>query len=136
MKIKQTLHKIQLSINHDNVVELNYPSEIELNLEQAQCIDKIIFDNTYGEDIYLIINMENSFGTLSSEAQAFFAQEAPTIPQVRASAIILNNLSVRILVKVYIRVFKPTYLTKVFSNSSDAYHWIKTQKNKRQHLSN
>ena len=127
MKLKQTVHNIQLSISNTNIVELDYPTEIDVSLEQAQDIDKIIFDITEGEDIYLIVNMENSFGSLSSETQSFFAQDAPTVSQIKASAIILNNLPVRLLVKFYLNVFKPLYKTKVFSNADKAHQWIKKQ---------
>ncbi len=124
VKFEEIFFNIRLTIFNSNVVELCYPPEIELTLEQAEIIDQAIYSTTAGENIYLLINFENSFGNLPSEVQNYFAKEAPTIPQVKASAIVLNNLPVRILAKFYLRVFKPSYTSKIFSTYEEAWKWL------------
>ena len=119
-----TISDVKICIYPGNLVELHYPEEFELDIEAAKEIDRTVRCAVHEEEFSLLINFQNAYGNMSSDVQRYFAKEAPSIPQIRKSAIVLNNLPVRILVKFYLRAFKPLYTTQVFSDYTAARAWL------------
>ena len=115
---------VKITISGKNLVHMTYPRDINFGLKQAKRVDKIILSQVGSENYTLIVDLTDSFASRTNEAQIFFAQDAPSIPQISASAIIVNNLPIRILVKFYLNFFKPRYLTKIFSNVETAKKWL------------
>jgi hypothetical protein len=115
---------VRLHIDQQNLVHLKFPPDIDLNVAEAKQIDSVILEVIGSDYFSLIVDFQDSFGSLSREAQQFFAKEAPSISQIQASAIIVNNLPIRILVKFYLNFFKPVYITQIFGDIQTAKKWI------------
>jgi len=118
------VHQILIRFWPGRIVELLYPDEFDLNLTEAKEIDDIIQNETNLSPFKLLINFENSYGSMSHEVQDFFAHKAPTVPYIEKSAIVLNNLGVRLLVKFYLRFFKPSYPSQIFGSKEAALNWL------------
>ncbi|MFT5822708.1 MAG: hypothetical protein ACI8ZM_003965 [Crocinitomix sp.] len=119
---------VKMTISDENLIHIKYPSDIDFGLKQAKALDKIIQKQVGLEDYDLIVDLTDSFGNMTKEAQKFFAQDAQSIPQIRASALIVNNLPIRILVKFYLNFFKPPYSTKIFPSLEPAKTWLNSIK--------
>ncbi len=133
---------VRLHIDQQNLVHLKFPPDIDLNVTEAKHIDSVILKEIGSDSFSLIVDLKDSFGSMSREAQHFFAKGAPSIPQIKASAIIVNNLPVRILVKFYMSFFKPIYFTQIFadirrySNSEKVANQSQIQRINPSHLIN
>tara|TARA_B110000046_G_scaffold174675_1_gene198631 strand:+ start:1034 stop:1447 length:414 start_codon:yes stop_codon:yes gene_type:complete len=114
----------RLHIDQQNLVHLKFPPDINLNVTEAKHIDSVILKEIGSDSFSLIVDLKDSFGSMSREVQHFFAKEAPSIPQIKASAIIVNNLPVRILVKFYMSFFKPIYFRQIFADIQTAKKWL------------
>lgn len=123
-RFERTISNILIRISDENLVELHYPKEIEIDLDIARQIDAVISEVINGEDFNLLINFENSYGSMPQDVQHFFANEAPSIPQIRYSVIVLNSLAIRMLVKFYLRVSRPLYPTKIFPTYESGKKWL------------
>lgn len=132
LKYNAVHHGVLIKITEDNLIHLKYPADLDLGLKQAKSIDLLILDQVGLENFTLMVDFTDSFGVLTKEAQKFFANDAPSIPQITASAIIVNNLPVRILVNFYLKFFKPKYLTKIFSSVEPAKYWLSNIKFKNE----
>ncbi|WP_070138280.1 DUF7793 family protein [Crocinitomix algicola] len=126
---------LKVKIINKNFVELYYPEEVDVNMETVLKLDQIIFEKTEGNKFYLFCSFENSYGSMVSDAQKFLAREARTVKQIKANAIVINNLPIRLLVKFYIRFYRPIYATKIFSNAKSARMWL-TEKYAHEHYNN
>lgn len=115
---------IMITVTDENLVHLKYPVDIDLGLKQAKAVDRIILQQIGSKNYTLIVDLTDSYGIMTREAQHFFAQDAPSIPQITASAIIVNNLPIRILVKFYLSFFKPQYPTQIFPSLVPAKKWL------------
>ncbi len=130
-------HGVILNISEDNLVHILFPQDLDFGLKQAKSIESIILKKIGSEKFTIISDFTDSFGSMTSEAQRFFASEAKSISQIKASAIIVNNLPIRILVKFYLNFFKPNYPTKIFANVALAKEWFMEIENQNvQHASN
>ncbi len=130
-------HGVILDISDENLVHLIFPQDLDFGLKQAKSIERIILEQIESEKFTIISDFTDSFGSMTSEAQRFFANEAESINQITASAIIVNNLPIRILVKFYLNFFKPIYPTKIFANVVLAKEWFMEVENQNiQHASN
>ncbi|NOQ72588.1 MAG: hypothetical protein GQ574_11330 [Crocinitomix sp.] len=121
---------VKITISDENLIHLMYPPDIDFGLKQAKRVDKVIIEQLGSENYSLIVDLTDSFGSMTKEAQKFFAQDAPSIPQITASAIIVNNLPIRILAKFYLNFFKPRYPTKIFPSLEPAKIWLNSIEDK------
>lgn len=118
------IDQISLQFYANNRVEIHYPKEFEITIETARKMDQIIVDHVQLNDFTLLVNFENSFGSMPREVQRYFAREAPSSGQLKKSAIVLNSLGIQILVKFYMNFFKPAYPTQIFSSVDSAREWL------------
>jgi hypothetical protein len=106
------------------LVQVKYPADIDLGLKQAKGVDRVIVEQLESNNYTLLVDLTDSYGVMTKEAQQFFAKDAPSTPQITASAIIVNNLPIRILVKFYLNFYKPHYPTQIFPTASPAKEWL------------
>lgn len=117
------LDEISVRFYPQKRIEIHYPKEFEITMETARQMDKHILKHVGTESFRLLINFENSFGNMPQDVQRYFAKEAMSIPQIEKSAIVLNSLGIRILVKFYMNFFKPKYPTQIFGSLTEARVW-------------
>jgi hypothetical protein len=87
-------------------------------------VDKLVADIVQGQKFVLLLNFKDRFGTMSQEAQIYFAEKVSTADQIIANAIIINNLPMRMLVNFYLRFKRPIYPSKSFSTLEEAKTWL------------
>jgi len=81
-------------------------------------------------NIYSIVNTKSRFLNITKEAQKYLASEAPIVPRVKGSKVVINNLPTRLLVRFFIRFFSPKFPTKTFRNEHEALLWLRHLKEK------
>lgn len=112
----------------DRVLAANYRDSYVVRLEDAKKVTEA-YETFYPEgNIYIFVNLNKKFLNTSLPALKYFASEAEIIPRVKGNAIVLSNLPTRILVRFFMRNFKPKYPTKIFSDRETALDWIKSLK--------
>ncbi len=114
-----TLYEIEKGITYTkfkNEVKVDKSNMHEMNFARQQ-LNK-------GRPFYSIVNIAGIYGSVSKEAQVYWAHECECTDLIKFEAIIVTSLPVRIIVKNFIRQFKPKYEIKVFKNEKLALEAI------------
>lgn len=111
-----------------NLIYMVYTDKIRIEKEHIVEFNDLIDDwIPDGQQAFFLINITGKYNDFSREAQDYLAKDAPILAKgkVKATAIILNNLAGRILVKFFISIFKPKYPTQFFGSESKGYEWLR-----------
>ncbi|WP_070138620.1 DUF7793 family protein [Crocinitomix algicola] len=111
-----------------NLVYMVYTDEIKIEREHVVAFNDLV-DEWYkdGESAYFLINITGKYNDFTRQAQDYLAKEAPILEKgkVKATAVVINNLAGRILIKFFISIFKPKYPTQFFETEEKAYEWLR-----------
>ena len=110
----------------EDVFKIVYTDEFIIEREHAVEMGEILKKMTEGKPVYYVTDMLGRYNAFTPEAQKYLAQEAEVIKEdkVKGSAIIVNNLPNRLIAKFFLRLYKPNYPCKVFSDYDKAMEWI------------
>ena len=117
-----------------DVIYIKYGMDCYVEIEDVKELDIKIRSYLNGKEIYAISDFSNQFVSFSKEAQQFMAKEASFIKQLLGSAIVINNLPTRLLVRFFMNFHKPNYSFEIFANLDDAKDWIVELKQKDQKI--
>ena len=80
----------------------------------------------YKESSFLLLATHDHNFHFSSEAWSFMTDKNTDFTFVKAHAIVITQLHLRILASIFSKLKKSTYQTKIFSNKEKALEWLKT----------
>jgi hypothetical protein len=72
------------------------------------------------------MDTKRRYNIFSTEAQKFLSKETSVVQKslLGGFAMIIDSLPYRIMVKFYMRFYKPNYKLQVFSNEIEAVKWL------------
>lgn len=109
-------------------IRIIYNKHEMINLEDVKEVEKAYIELSEGEPIYSIMLTAGRSLKFSDEAQKFLANEAEITDRMHGSAIVLDNLAIRLLTNFFIKVFKPKFPTKMFKSETAALAWLEMLK--------
>lgn len=118
----------------DRILVSIYRDRYVVKLKDAKEVTAA-FEKFYPEGpVYTLVNLNKKFLNSSIPALQYFASQAAIIPRIKGNAVILSNLPTRIMVRFFIKSFKPKYPTKIFANKESALEWLHSLKAQNEKL--
>ena len=111
----------------DFIMRVTFTVENEITIDHLKEI-KAIREQLFGDNFYCsIIDVTKDFMLISEEAKEYVTQH-PVINKFRvAEAMLVKNLGQKLGVDIYIRLSKPTRITKAFLKEDKAKKWLKEE---------
>jgi hypothetical protein len=110
---------VESVINEGAYIDVSYLLEGKTRIEQ----------NLKGKKAY-ILNDSVGYFRISKEARQLSASKEYS-GFIAATALIINNTALRLVLDLYFSIDKPTTLTKAFTKKEDALKWLLEQMEKR-----
>ena len=109
------------------IMRVTFNVEKDISVEHIKEI-KAIREQLFGDNYYCsIIDVTKDFMGISEEAKKYVTQH-PEVNRFRvAEAMLVKNLGQKLGVDVYIRLSKPTRVTKAFLKEEKAKKWLKAE---------
>lgn len=115
----------------DGIILIKYRNDYEIELDDVKVVEKVLIDISNGEDFYCIVDTSGRFNNYTNEAQKFLSKEASIVKEgkMKCSAVLIDNLPQRMVVRFFINFFKPKFKMKVFGDISSAREWLQKEMN-------
>lgn len=119
----------EIELLDDGIILLNYKSSYPVELKDVKEVESALVSFSEGGDIYCLMDTSNRFSNFSNEAQNYLSKEASIVKEgkLKCSAVVIDNVANRLLIKFFSRVFKPKFKMKVFSNQKSALEWLRSE---------
>ena len=111
----------------DFIMRVTFTVENDITIDHLKEI-KAIREQLFGNNYYCsIIDVTKDFMGISEEAKEYVTKH-PVINKFRvAEAMLVKNLGQKLGVDIYIRLSKPTRVTKAFLKEEKAKKWLKAE---------
>lgn len=120
------LEKGFIELLEGNIVLLKFKEDVAFELRDAIEANKTIYSMVKGKSFLSLVDAR-VYGSISGDAREFFGKDALTKEIKIAEAIVIDNLSSRLLAKFYIRSSRSANPVKIFSDINTAELWLKLQ---------
>ena len=118
------LRSTTLIIHPSNYVELIFKKNAELTLEDAIEINQLAYKEVEGKPFVIAVVSEQNYGDISSDALKHFTTDKKIVDIRVAQALVVKNLSHRLIASLYITLQKNKSPIKVFKNIEAAKEWL------------
>lgn len=108
----------------DKIIEIDYLSESEFELEDAIKANNAYFKLSKGKPYVSLIDVRGKFGNISHEARQHYATDEKTKHIRLAEAIVIDQLAHRIVARFYLKTNKPNNPVKIFKQRGEAVKWL------------
>lgn len=97
-------------------------------MKDVKEVEKVFIELSEKGNIYCLMNTSGSYNNFTNEAQQFLPKEASIVKQnkIKGSAVVIDNLPYRLLIRFFTKFFKPKFPMKVFSNQEDGLEWLES----------
>jgi hypothetical protein len=118
--------KAEIKIGDDGIIRLEVKADAEIETEDAQKIIQafhrlmIISD----KDKFLLLSDARLLHSASAGSRKLFSSDVIT-RHIRANAIIVDSLPVRLIANFFISFHKPKSPTQIFNTEQEAIQWLK-----------
>jgi hypothetical protein len=109
-----------------NMVEIKFNVGFEGELEDAKQIVHRLSKYCINKKPILLLAVYAEDNIFSKEARQFVASKAVN-EYVKAEALVLNSMALRIMGNFYLKVNKPARQSKLFNNRAAAIEWLSTR---------
>jgi hypothetical protein len=123
---KITTSVAEIYFSEDGILRVKYFPEAEVELKEAIEIEKHVLDLANGIPRLIIIDTINSYVNYSPEAREYMARSEKLSKIRKAFAILVNNLSTKLIANFYLRFNRPPNPGKVFNSEDKAIAWLKS----------
>lgn len=109
-----------------NIIYLKFKEAVDLDEDEMKSITD--FTLTYSEKGYIhyITDVRVQMHNMSLEARSHLANHQRAKELGIKSAILAENLGIRLIVNFYISVMKPSIPTKLFKDENTALKWLQS----------
>lgn len=107
-----------------NLVRVTYNHEYSIELEDIKELESVYLKLFPDGVIYSIVDTKGRFFNTSTEALKYLANDSKINPRLGGSAVIIDNLPTRLIVRFFISTLKPKYPTKICKNEGEAMVWM------------
>lgn len=118
-----------LNLGNDGIIRVIIKRKTEVNAAVLKKLYKVFNEIENGEPYAFIYYTEDSSVTMTEEGRTFAKEEENSFPKI-CEAVVVTNLSHKLLANFYLRFNKPNYPFKVFSKMEDAEKWCLFQMKK------
>ncbi len=108
----------------DKIIEIDYLSENEFELEDAIKANNAYFELSNGQPFVSLIDVRGKFGNISHEARQHYVTNEKTKNIRLAEAIVIDQLGHRIVANFYLKINKPNNPVKIFKQRDEAIKWL------------
>ena len=120
--IRRDIYQLE-KIAEDRLV-ITFRDKVQIEIEGAKLLDADCIALSGNKRFKLIIESRNINSNITGGALNYLAKKAPSRKLVIGSVLLVNNLPIRLLAKVYIRYHKPPYPSKIFKEREVAIRWL------------
>ena len=114
------LQTVWLGFDKDKILRMKILEGTRIDLTLAKIINENIRRHAAGGKIAVMIDARANY-SWDKDAQKYMAENS----ECRlATAVITNNPITRILSNTYVKIFKPSYPVKLFSEEKEAVEWL------------
>jgi tetraacyldisaccharide-1-P 4'-kinase len=117
--------KADIIIGDDGIIRLVAKADAEIEAEDAQTIVTEFMKLTAqdGRDKYLLLSDARQLLTISTESQEIF-NSIDFGMRIKANAIVVETLPVRLIANFFISFHKPCFPAKIFNDEQTALEWL------------
>lgn len=110
----------------DGIIHLRYTPDYEIDFVDVQELEKVFVELAEGKPMYCLLNTSGQYNNFTQEAQKYLSKEAPIVKsgQMKANAVVIDNLPYRLLAKFFLKFFQPDFDMKIFSKEEEARNWL------------
>lgn len=113
-----------IQLRHDGIVEfIQKPVAIDL-AEVKEC--HAAMDSLQVQQPFLLLVIVPSGASATKQAREYAAQESIR-NRIKAQAIVVDNLATRVMASIYMKINRPKFIIKVFSDKQYAVEWLLKQ---------
>ncbi len=109
-----------------NIIYLKFKEAVDLEEEEMKSIIEFTLQFSEIGYIYYITDVRVQLHTMSQEARSFLANHTKAKELGIKSAILAENIGVRLVANFYISVMKPNIPTKLFKDEDTALKWLQS----------
>jgi hypothetical protein len=107
----------------DNMVQINFDQGFEGEIEDVKMIVQRIGNYCVQHQPVLLLVVYSEDNIFSKEARQYIAsKEVNTI--VKAEALVINSMALRIMGNFYLKVNKPARESRLFNDRDIAFEWL------------
>lgn len=114
----------EISYLHNDIFQLVFEDDYEIELEDAIEIDKAFIELLKGKEFSVLVDTQQRFSSITNEARNFFANDPEILPFRKKIAIIVDNIPTKLLANFFIRFNKPQTPARLFVNYDKAVSWL------------
>ena len=122
---KTELDKVYIELLAPNIILATIKDNSVIDIEDVIYAKKVNLELVQNLDYGLIIESGKN-GEINNEARTMMVTKAIEEKRV-ATAIIIHNLTQRVLANLFLRINNPAIPAKIFSNQTSALKWMKKQ---------
>ena len=111
------------------MILIRYKDGVHLDVEDAVEVIDACIDLMEERKFLAVVDARNMGGTLGKRAGDYFAKDKKLNTYLRAQALVVNSLGLKLIARFYIKINKPISETKIFDDLEPAIKWLETKKN-------
>ena len=108
-----------------NMLCIKFKSDCLVEKEDVIEIDSILLSLADKGDYFVLVDALNVLSNMTTEAQRYFSKQSVFGKRVIATAILVNNLPIRLTATIFIKFQQPEFPTKIFRTKKEALNWFK-----------
>ena len=119
---KETLlQTMWMGFGDEKIIRVRILEGMKIDLKQAKLMNECMLRLAEKDRFPVLIDARASY-SWNKDAQEYNATHSDSR---LATAVITNNPVSRLLTNTYVKIFKPAYPVKIFSNEAKAILWLK-----------
>ncbi|MCX6296006.1 MAG: hypothetical protein NTX97_08065 [Bacteroidetes bacterium] len=109
-------------INENGILVMKYINDLDFVIEKARAAIKVCED-IVGDNKVSVMVVTGEFGNMSTETREYLSGKE-IAKHRKAVALVVNNLSHRLISQFIIKLRNNFYPTQVFKNEEDTLNWL------------
>lgn len=113
-----------------DVVGLKFKTDQQVNLGHAVEIDEAVMTLIKDKRHFFLIDASDIISNMDNAASRYFSKEGAAVKYIKAAAIVLNSLPIRLTATFFIKFQKPEYPAKIFADREQAMKWFEKMRSR------
>ena len=105
------------------IMEMHFKKDAEIDIEQVKEIEEVRNKLTGNDRYAVLVCFKGRFITPTKEGREY-AAKGKTASNILATAIVVNSLSLKLIVRSYIFFNRPRTKTQMFNKKEKAIKWL------------
>ena len=114
---------------NEEVILVRYKDGIHLDVDDAIEVSAASIALMEDRKFLALVDARNMGGTLGKKAGDYFAKDENLNAHMKAQALVVNSLAIKLIARFYLKINKPLSEAKIFNEIEEAMDWLETKKN-------